>query len=569
MNRAPLRTKSLFASLATTAVLLAGVAGTSFARGVKPTTFTGTNGPFLYQSMAGSPPTFSLKASSATGTAVTVSLTASSLPQFSADGTKAVWTVNNGSNWTLNMANSDGTSPVTVMSGTGAGAQHPTFSPNGVFIAFDYSNDIYVINSSSTGKTISDASRLTTSSGFGNGANQPQYVTATKIAYIGNQPGSACNTYNGIFLKDTTVAGNGSLLSNSCNDGMNRTYPLNFDVSPDGQWVVYRGAATNNFISFFKTDGTGSRISGYAGSSSSNEPQGRPVFSPDGTKVVYTKGYSSVVTASWNGSALSGETAVTFPAGVTAPTDLVWTSTATALSATTTTTAAPTTTAPATTTTVAKSTTAATGSYANAKPGITVTDTKVYTEAPAKVADDSSIRVLSIADNKTLDIETKTPSVCLPNDDELIFLNTGTCIASIVNAKTRAALRTVRTTVVSDDISEVKVGNSIVTLAPIFFKQMSSFVDPASRARIASIKKQVSAAGSVLVVGYSGTLNGSTPENLALSRARAMSTVRALKLAGAEGPFAISGVGALDPVSRDTSEAAQAKNRRAVIVLIP
>ena len=118
-------------------------------------------------------------------------------------------------------------------------------------------------------------------------------------------------------------------------------------------------------------------------------------------------------------------------------------------------------------------------------------------------------------------------------------------------------------------ITDVKVGNSILTLAPIFFKQMSSFVDPAARARIESIKKQVTAAGSVLVVGYSGTLNGSSPENVALSRARALSTVRALKLAGAEGPFAISGVGALDPVSRDTSEAAQAKNRRAVIVLVP
>jgi outer membrane protein OmpA-like peptidoglycan-associated protein len=168
-----------------------------------------------------------------------------------------------------------------------------------------------------------------------------------------------------------------------------------------------------------------------------------------------------------------------------------------------------------------------------------------------------------------MDINTKTPAVCLPNDDELVFIDEGKCIAEVVNAKTRAVLRVLKTTVVSDDISEVKVGNAIVTLAPIYFDAMSSTLDTKAIARLRSLKAQISAAGSVLLVGHSGTLNGNSPANIAISRARAASTLSALRSIGAKGPFAISGVGALDPANTGKTEADQAKNRRVVIALIP
>jgi outer membrane protein OmpA-like peptidoglycan-associated protein len=168
-----------------------------------------------------------------------------------------------------------------------------------------------------------------------------------------------------------------------------------------------------------------------------------------------------------------------------------------------------------------------------------------------------------------MDINTKTPAICLPNDDELVFIDEGKCIAEVVNAKTRAVLRTLKTTVVSDDISEVKVGNAIVTLAPIYFDVMSSTLDAKALARLKSLKSQISAAGSVLIIGHSGTLNGNSPANVAISRARAASALASLKTLGAKGPFAISGVGALDPANNGKTEAAQAKNRRVVIALIP
>jgi len=237
-----------------------------------------------------------------------------------------------------------------------------------------------------------------------------------------------------------------------------------------------------------------------------------------------------------------------------------------ALVAPTTTTTAPatttTTTAPATTTTTVPTQT-------ESVPGVTVTDTKIYSRPPESVASSSAITVLSRSQNKTLDITTRTPAVCLPNDDELVFIDTGRCIADVVNTKTRQVLRSLRTTVVASDVSELNVGNEIVTLAPIYFENGSSTVTEKGRATLEKLKKKITAAGSVLVVGHSGTRNGNTPENIALSRSRALATVATLRAIKAGGPFAIAGVGAGDPVGSGQTEESQAKNRRVVVVLIP
>ena len=105
--------------------------------------------------------------------------------------------------------------------------------------------------------------------------------------------------------------------------------------------------------------------------------------------------------------------------------------------------------------------------------------------------------------------------------------------------------------------------------APIYFDGGSSELNAAAKARIKSIKAQVSAAGNVLIVGHSGILMGDTPENRALSKARAISTVNGLKAIGATGPFYVTSVGAEDPATTVMTRAAQAKNRRVIIVLVP
>ena len=221
----------------------------------------------------------------------------------------------------------------------------------------------------------------------------------------------------------------------------------------------------------------------------------------------------------------------------------------------------------ATATTVAASTTS--GNYATAVPGITVTDAKVYVVAPQEVAGNSAIAVLTPAQNKVMDVVSKTPSICLPNDEDLVFLNDGKCIADVVNVKTRKVLRTLRTTVVEDDIADLKVGNEIAILTPLYFNSGTTNFKDASLARLAKLKSRINAAGSVLIAGHSGTLTGNTPENVKLSQLRAMAAVKELKSRGAKGPFAIAAVGALDPATNGKTQASQEKNRRVVIVLIP
>lgn len=209
------------------------------------------------------------------------------------------------------------------------------------------------------------------------------------------------------------------------------------------------------------------------------------------------------------------------------------------------------------------------GEYASAVPGITVTDPTVYRTAPQEVAGKSAIIVLTPLQNKVLDIVSKTPNVCLPNDDNLVFIDEGKCIAEVVNAKTRNALRTLRTTVVSDDISELQVGNEVAVLAPLYFVAGSFDFKPESLARLAKLKNRISNAGSVLVAGHSGILLGNTPENIKLAGERAKAAVKELKARGAKGPFSVASVGALDPATTLKTQAAQEKNRRVVIVLIP
>jgi hypothetical protein len=250
----------------------------------------------------------------------------------------------------------------------------------------------------------------------------------------------------------------------------------------------------------------------------------------------------------------------------------------TTIAATTTTTVEPTTTTIAITTTVAPtSTTIATTTtttvpvsvYANAVPGITVTDPRVYQTAPKQVAAKSAIIILSTAQNKTADVVSKTPSICLPSNNNLVFIDEGRCTAEVVNTKTRKVLRTLKTTVVSDDISELEVGNEVAILTPLYFVTGTFKLKAQSLSRLTKLKDKVTAAGSVLVVGHSGVLMGNTPENIKLAMARADATVKILKARGAKGPFTVTSAGALDPVSMVKTQAAQEKNRRVVIVLIP
>jgi outer membrane protein OmpA-like peptidoglycan-associated protein len=235
---------------------------------------------------------------------------------------------------------------------------------------------------------------------------------------------------------------------------------------------------------------------------------------------------------------------------------------------TTPTTIAPTvTTGAATTATVA--TTGKASMYVNAVPGITVTDPIVYRAAPKRVAENSAVLVLTRLQTRTFDVETRTPAVCLPNDNDLVFISEGSCIADVVNQRTRVVLRTLRTKVVSDNIEKLLVGNEIVTLAPIYFSRMSAHIGARGRRTLKAIRIQAKTAGSILVIGHSGIIYGNSSANQKVAADRATAVMNVLKSFGAKAPFASSSVGAIDPASTRTSEKAQGKNRRVVIALTP
>jgi outer membrane protein OmpA-like peptidoglycan-associated protein len=234
------------------------------------------------------------------------------------------------------------------------------------------------------------------------------------------------------------------------------------------------------------------------------------------------------------------------------------------------TTTVPVTTTPARATAVTTAPAPSTTPEAAVVPGVTVTDTKVYSaSAPKKVASGSAITVMTPAQAKERDVVSLTPQICLAADDDLVFIKTGRCVAQVVSEKTGNVLRTLRTTVVADEVSELNVGNEIVTLAPIYFAGGSSEVDAKALKRLARLKKQVSDAGTVLLVGHTGILTGNTPENQQMGRARAIATRNALVGMGAKGPFYFTSAGALDPATKTKTIAAQAENRRVIVVLIP
>lgn len=549
--------------LATTlAVGLVGLVAGTETPDAAHATFSGTNGPLLYASYNIQTRMMSLKASTLTGTEVAHTLTATEKPKFSADATKVVWGENSGQGWVIKMSRADGTNVITVASGSSSpAATSPSFSPDGTKIAVSYDNDLHIVDAAAS-QTFSSSNRIIDSSGVGISVRQPQYVSATKIAYVGEQPGHTCGSgYAGIYIKDLTVSGVGTVLTNSCNNSPNRTYATNLDVSPDGQYVIFRFEATNSSIAITKTDNTGSKIAVHNGTSYSDAASGTPVFSPDGTKILFNSS-SKLKVADFDGTTVGTATEVPFPQGVFAPSDLTWAPLEASINAGS---------SPSSPNSGSSSTsqTSPTPTSSSVVPGVTVTDPMVYRTAPKEVASGSAITVLSPAQAKTQIIETSTPGVCVPTEDDIVFIDEGRCNATVLNKRTGKILRKIRTTVVEDDVVELGVGNEIVTLAPIYFTNGSSVLTKAARARVAELRSNISTAGTVMVIGHSGMMLGDTPENKALSRSRAINTVREMKRAGATGPFYSVGVGAADPEVKSTSRKNQDKNRRVVIVLIP
>jgi outer membrane protein OmpA-like peptidoglycan-associated protein len=503
-------------------------------------------------------------------------------PQYSHDGTKMAWVAqgNNGSSSKIQISNADGTSVKTLLNSSTIQFQKLQFTSTGqILLLKNNSQVLYSIDSTTENQTLSVSNEILTLN-VGN-INDISVSKNDKLAYINSAacppPGAGQGVW-GVFTRDISGTGAGTLVTGSCE--------YTVSAKKESRTVVWNAAGTGIFLGFSDMSTSSAIVQSIqllnpnggvtpvvtVGTDTSESDMVHQInalaMSPDGTKLaLITNKPNSFTFKLWtvktDGTSLA---ASTFEPKLNM---LSWAQPITLDVVPTTTTVVRTTTTTLATTTTSTTTTLPTSVYASAVPGITVTDPTVYRTAPKEVAGKSAIIVLTPTQNKVMDIVSKTPSVCLPNDDNIVFIDEGKCIAEVVNAKTRNALRTLRTTVVSDDISELQVGNEVAVLAPLYFVAGSFDFKPQSLARLAKLKDRITSAGSVLVAGHSGILLGNTPENIKLSGERAKAAVKELKARGAKGPFSVASVGALDPATTLKTQAAQDKNRRVVIVLIP
>lgn len=503
-------------------------------------------------------------------------------PQYSHDGTKMAWVAqgNNGSSSKIQISNADGTSVKTLLNSSTIQFQKLQFTSTGqILLLKNNSQVLYSIDSTTENQTLSSSNEILTLN-VGN-INDISVSKNDKLAYINSAacpPPAAGQGVWGVFTRDVSGTGAGTLVTGSCE--------YTVSAKKEARAVVWNAAGTGIFLGFSDMSTSSAIVQSIqllnpnggltpvatVGTDTSESDMVHQInalaMSPDGTKLaLITNKPNSYTFKLWtvktDGTSLA---ASTFEPKLNT---LSWAQPITLDVVPTTTTVVRTTTTTLATTTTSTTTTLPTSVYASAVPGITVTDPTVYRTAPQEVAGKSAIIVLTPLQNKVLDIVSKTPSVCLPNDDNLVFIDEGKCIAEVVNAKTRNALRTLRTTVVSDDISELQVGNEVAVLAPLYFVAGSFDFKPESLARLAKLKNRISNAGSVLVAGHSGILLGNTPENIKLAGERAKAAVKELKARGAKGPFSVASIGALDPATTVKTQVAQEKNRRVVIVLIP
>ena len=201
--------------------------------------------------------------------------------------------------------------------------------------------------------------------------------------------------------------------------------------------------------------------------------------------------------------------------------------------------------------------------------GLRVTDPTVYTRAPRQVSKNSAISVLADNQTKTYTIKTSTQRTCIPTKKDVVFINEGRCTVAILDKKTGKVLRRLQTLVVKQGIQELRVGNEVAVITPIYFANGSSRLTTTAKNQLRQLRNSMSSASSALVMGHTGIVAGNTRENILLSRKRAANTINELKKSSVESSFYAWAMGARDPATKSKRWQDQAMNRRAVIVLVP
>lgn len=509
-----------------------------------------TNGPLHYSIGAGQ----TTKSFNIDGSSVTLPSFLTSAPFYSADGTKVAWvkiTMGGSTSSEVFIANADGTDQKKILTAAVA-LDKPQFSQDKskIFLSDGSANKIYSFNTTTENQSLGTA--IVSDS---MGVADYSVSSTNKIGHIKSDSGSCAVTF--VVVRDLDGTNPGPITSTCQGSWRSRSLQWNADGTRLFVGQTDQTNSANHRIVAMDPDGGNLSVI-----TTTSVGVAKMALSPDGSKLAFsTIVYSTPLQHELKVINTDGSGVNTVVSNSDAVRGLSWgvpvsssgSNSSSNTGSATNNNSSSTNTTPATA----------------VVPGVTVTDTKIYTQAPAKVASSSAVSVLTEDQIKTQRIVSNTPSVCVPTKDDIVFIDEGRCSASILSKKSGKVLRQFRTTVVEDEVTELKVGNEVSIVAPIYFDAESTDVNSRGMRRIRGLASQINAAGEVLVVGHSGIALGDTPENRRLSRDRAISTVKAIKKVGAAGPFTVIGVGSKSPAVTSTKGKDQAKNRRTVIILVP
>lgn len=178
----------------------------------------------------------------------------------------------------------------------------------------------------------------------------------------------------------------------------------------------------------------------------------------------------------------------------------------------------------------------------------------------------TAVEMMTSAQNKTYFINSLTPTVCLGSDRFMVFLKTGRCRAQMIVRRNGRISTTVTTRVVKSS------SNSGITVAKptvLYFANGTNRLTAASQRKLNALMPRARRAKSILVTGHTGNVSGENSDLVTLSRRRATYVRSLLRGKGARQTIAIWSFGGSNPVTKSKSEAAQAKNRRAEVFLVP
>lgn len=179
----------------------------------------------------------------------------------------------------------------------------------------------------------------------------------------------------------------------------------------------------------------------------------------------------------------------------------------------------------------------------------------------------TAVELMTSAQNKTYFINSLTPTICLGSDRFMVFLKTGRCRAQVIVRRNGVISSTVTTRVTENSGTNADV--AVATPTVLYFTNGTNTLTAASQRKLRSIMPDARRAKSILVTGHTGNASGEKSDMVTLSRRRATFVRNLLRGQGARQTIAIWSFGGTDPVTTSRSEAAQAKNRRVEVFLVP